>query len=249
MDDPAEVRLLEELCFNAWPALTTALVDGWVVRLSDGHTRRANSASALWPSRIAPEALVETVEGLFAARNLTPLFRLTVLADPAVEPLLRGRGWREEDPSIGMVADLAEASPAAPDVALSARLEASWIDGAMAAYGMGEKGAASLRRMLPNITPKHVYATAHDENGAAVGWGLAVAERGHVGLYDLVVAAPARGRGHGARMIAALTGWGRSQGARRAYLQVREGNAGARALYRRLGFRDAYRYIQLRASA
>lgn len=249
MNDPAETRILEERCFNAWPALSTVLIDGWVVRLSDGHTRRANSASALWPSAIEPAALVAAVEPLFAARGLAPLFRLTPLADPRLEPLLRARGWAEEDPSFGMVADL-DAAPAAPasGVKLSERLEAAWIDGAMAAYGMGAAGAASLRRMLPNIAPAHVYATV-EQDGAAVGWGLAVAERGHVGFYDLVIADAARGRGHGAAMVAALTGWGRAQGARRAYLQVRETNERARALYRRLGFRDAYRYTQLRAPA
>lgn len=242
MDDPDLVRALEERCFNGWPALSTALVDGWVVRLSDGHTRRANSASALTPSRIAPEALVETVEALFSARGLAPLFRLTPLADPAVERLLARRGWREEEPSVGMVADAASAAGGAHEaVRLSAALEPDWIDAAMAAYGKGPAAAASLRRMLPLIAPAHVYATVRLE-GVAVGWGLAVADRGYVGLYDLVVAEAARGRGAGSRMIAALLGWGRAQGARRAYLQVREPNVGARALYRRHGFRDAYRY-------
>lgn len=244
MNDPAEVRLLEELCFNAWPALSTVLIQGWVARLSDGHTRRANSASALYPSTIEAGRLVDAVEALFAARGLAPLFRLTPLADPAVERLLRARGWSEEDPSVGMVADLDDAEPV-PGVRLSSRLEPAWIDGAMAAYGMGARGAASLARMLPNIAPPHVYATV-EQDGVAVGWGLAVAERGHVGLYDLVIAAPARGCGHGARMVRALAGWARAEGAQRAYLQVRESNARARALYRRLGFRDAYRYTQLR---
>lgn len=249
MNDPTETRILEERCFNAWPALSTVLIDGWVVRLSDGHTRRANSASALWPSTIAPEALVGEVEALFAARGLAPLFRLTPLADPRVGALLAARGWREEDPSLGMVAGLDEAPSApAPGVHLSPRLDAAWIDGAMAAYGMGAAGAASLRRMLPNIAPAHVYArVAH--GGVDVGFGLAVAERGHVGLYDLVVAEGARGRGHGAAMVAALIGWGRARGATRAYLQVRETNDGARALYRRLRFREAYRYTQLRGPA
>jgi ribosomal protein S18 acetylase RimI-like enzyme len=39
-----------------------------------------------------------------------------------------------------------------------------------------------------------------------------------------------------------LMSWGRQQGAERAYLQVREENEVARALYRSLGFSDAYRY-------
>ena len=241
MNEPDLVRALEERCFNAWPALATALADGWVLRLSDGHTRRANSASALSPSGIAPERIVETVETLFRARGLKPLFRLTCLADPAVERLLAVRGWREEEPSFGMVADVDGRFAPYHDVRIETALTEGWIDGAMAAYGKGEAGAAALRRMLPLIAPAHAYATVV-AGGEAVGWGLAVADRGYVGLYDLVVSEAARGRGAGTRMASALIAWGAAQGAGRAYLQVREPNEGARALYRRLGFRDAYRY-------
>ena len=51
-----------------------------------------------------------------------------------------------------------------------------------------------------------------------------------------------RGRGLGRALTSALTQWGRSAGARTAYLQVREQNATARRLYAALGFQEAYRY-------
>ena len=69
-----------------------------------------------------------------------------------------------------------------------------------------------------------------------------MAERGHVGLYDIVVAPDLRGRGLGRRLVAGLLAWGARAGAGRAYLQVRETNAPAVALYRSLGFTLAYRY-------
>jgi N-acetylglutamate synthase len=39
-----------------------------------------------------------------------------------------------------------------------------------------------------------------------------------------------------------LLGWGLDRGARRAYLQVVKSNVSAAALYRKLGFADAYQY-------
>ncbi|HLW92348.1 MAG TPA: GNAT family N-acetyltransferase [Roseiarcus sp.] len=237
------VRAIEERGFNSWPALKTILVDGWVVRLSDGHTRRANSASPLFASRLSPDALIDTIEPLFAEASLRPVFRITPLAQSGVEPCFIARGWRDDDPSLGMFA--AEPKGAAdPAVRLEGTASDAWIAAAMAAYGHGENGARALRRLLPLIALPVAFATLVDK-GEPLAFGLAVAERGMVGFHDIVVAPEARGRGLGRRLVAALIDWGRRQGATNAYLLVRERNAPARALYRSLGFAEAYRYANM----
>jgi GNAT superfamily N-acetyltransferase len=80
-----------------------------------------------------------------------------------------------------------------------------------------------------------------EENGA-VAYGLAVAERGMVGLFDLVTVPDKRRQGYGRRLMSALLQWGKTQGATTAYLQVTTVNHPAIALYEALGFREAYRY-------
>jgi ribosomal protein S18 acetylase RimI-like enzyme len=237
------VRAIEERGFNSWPALKTVLVDGWIVRLSDGHTRRANSASPLVPSQLAPDALIAAIEPLFEAAALRPVFRITPLADRGVERRLVADGWRDDDPSLGMFATepLGAADPA---VTFDRQANDAWIDAAMAAYGFGPKGATSLRRMLPLIALPAAFATLVEE-GEPLAFGLAVAERGMVGFHDIVVASKARGRGIGRRLVAALIDWGRRNGAPQAYLLVREGNQPARALYRSLGFSEVYRYANM----
>jgi ribosomal protein S18 acetylase RimI-like enzyme len=237
------VRGMEERGFNSWPALRTVLVDGWVVRLSDGHTRRANSASPFAASHLAPDALIDTIAPLFRDADLTPVFRITPLADPSVEKRLIARGWRDDDPSLGMFAN-GPAGAADLAVRLEPHASETWIAGAMTAYGFGEKGARALRRLLPLIALPVAFATLV-EDGEPLAFGMAVAERGMVGFHDIVVAPRARGRGLGRRLVAALIEWGQREGATSAYLLVREGNAPARALYRSLGFVDAYRYANM----
>jgi GNAT superfamily N-acetyltransferase len=52
----------------------------------------------------------------------------------------------------------------------------------------------------------------------------------------------ARRRGAATAVLHALAAWAAANGCPRSYLQVEEDNPGARALYARAGFTDAYRY-------
>lgn len=249
--DLALVRGLEERCANAWPALRTVMIDGWALRLSDGHTRRANSATPLYPATRPVAETLDLVETTMRGAGLTPVVRVTPLAAPGVAAELTRRGWVEDDPSgvfVGAAPPPATALPTGVTARLDDRLTGDWLVPAMTAYGHGDKGAAALRRTLPLIALPHVYATLALD-GRPAAFGLAVAERGMVGLYDLVVAEAARGRGLGRALTQALWLWGAQQGAGAAYLQVRVANTAARALYAAMGMREAYRYVQFVAPA
>jgi ribosomal protein S18 acetylase RimI-like enzyme len=241
MTDLALTRTLEQYCFNAWPAVRTLFLDGWVVRLSDGHTRRANSANALCPLSPISAELINRIVLLFGRAGLPAIFRLSPLAPPGSAEVLARHGWREDDPSYGMYSHRIDLGCTDPGVMLEPSASDPWVSGAMVAYGYGSKGEYGLRRLLANLILPAAFATITVDR-QAVAWGLAVAEADVVGLYDLVVSPPARGRGIGRRLVQALLYWGRAQGAGAAYLQVRAHNDAARALYRSLGFRDAYRY-------
>lgn len=79
-------------------------------------------------------------------------------------------------------------------------------------------------------------------NGRTCAWGMAVLERGAVGLYDVVVTPRWRGRELGRQVVQGLLQWAASQGAGAVDLQVRGGNVVAQALYASLGFSQVYGY-------
>jgi ribosomal protein S18 acetylase RimI-like enzyme len=66
---------------------------------------------------------------------------------------------------------------------------------------------------------------------------------GDLGVLTAVEVDPSsRRQGLGAAITSALAAAAAGQGARRMLLQVETGNAPARALYQRCGFRDSHRY-------
>ena len=108
-------------------------------------------------------------------------------------------------------------------------------------YGGDKADDAMLMQIVSRIRQKAAFATLSLDD-RPVAWGLGVAERGYVGLYDIVVAPDLRGIGLGRRVVAASSPGAADEGAHSAYLQVREENEIARSLYSALGFEIAYDY-------
>ena len=239
MIDLAEIRALEERGFNAWPSRRTIVCCGWLLRVSDGYTKRANSANALQPDGAFAEVR-KAAEELYARHGLPAVFRLSPLAPPEVDRELDAAGYALFDPSLVLVAPLPAAHGIA-DVEIEHSPSAAWLGGFAAANGIAAGQRPIHDLMVSSIAMPAAFATLWVD-GRPIGFGLAVYERGAIGLFDIVIAPAERGRGNGRALTGALIQWGRSAGARTAYLQVREQNAGARRLYAALGFREAYRY-------
>jgi len=246
-------RELEELTLNAWPPLHSLLYDGWLLSFSGGYTRRANSIHPLYPSTLALPEKIGVCEQTYAARGQETVFKLTTAADDAeLDALLEQRGYAAAATTSVQVAELsrlpanvlpAAVPPTAEDasVALQEHLSEGWLQDFNRLSVTPEPFHPTMRRMLQNITPAHAFASIALP-GRAEALGLAVAERGSVGLFDIIVDTVVRNQGLGRRLVSRLLQWGRQHGAARAYLAVMSDNAPARHLYATLGFQEQYRY-------
>ncbi|MCC6187601.1 MAG: GNAT family N-acetyltransferase [Anaerolineales bacterium] len=243
---PLLIRRLEELSLNAWPALATVHLDGWLLRFADGFTRRANSVNPLYPITRPLAANLAAAEALYARRGLPVVFKLTEAAEPAgLDAALAARGYAVEARTSVQVLDLRGRLPpegARPDgLAVSDRLTPAWSEAVAALRGLSAANAATQHQMLSQLVPSAAFATLAAES-QIVAAGLAVAEDGCAGFFDIVTHPDHRGRGHAQRLMAALLTWGRARGAHTAYLQVMLTNQPALRLYARLGFAQAYQY-------
>lgn len=238
--DDAAIRALEERAFNAWPALRSAYCDGWLFRFSEGLTRRANSVNAIAPAGNFRETM-DLAEALYGRQRLPTVFRLSPLAGNEPDGVLHRAGYRYADETHVMTAALGEDLRVDPDVEIETQPSPSWSAGFAAANGISPAMRGVHDRMLAAILMPAGYATVF-EAGKPVAYGLAVVERGMVGLFDIVTVPEARRRGIGRLLVKSLLAWAQTQGASASYLQVLGRNDAARGLYGGFGFAEAYRY-------
>ena len=235
-----DARRLEELSLNSSAPPGQLLYDGWLLRFSPGKAKRARSVNAIYPSRLPLEEKVAHCERVYAERGLPAIYRISVHTDPpALDAMLDRLGYESFSPTEVQAAAIDSGAIAGPEVECP-RLE-EWFDmvGDLRGSAVAQRGA-HLARLA--ALPLALRPVAVLEAGAPMATGLAIVEDGHVGLFDVVTREGERRRGFARTIVAALLRWGWEQGARRAYLQVEEGNDPAVALYKGFGFAHAYRY-------
>lgn len=76
-----------------------------------------------------------------------------------------------------------------------------------------------------------------ERSDGLLGYFVAMSAAGEMHLLNLSVATPEQGRGHARAMLDALCAYAREGGLSELWLEVRESNVRARALYQRYGFR------------
>jgi ribosomal-protein-alanine N-acetyltransferase len=75
------------------------------------------------------------------------------------------------------------------------------------------------------------------QDGELVGYFILMAAAGEAHLLNLSIAARHQRSGHGRALLAEAAGLARRRGARSVFLEVRQSNLAAQALYTRFGFR------------
>ena len=240
-----DARRIEEAGLNALQTQRQLFYDGWLLRISPGKARRARSVNAYFGSSLPLDVKIDHCERIYAERELPTLFRITPFVAPAnLERALLARGYAPFDTTLVQALELDGTALPAPARGAVELVEAS-VDAFVDAIGMLRQSSTLQRdahRERLGHSPldgRHVLALL---DGVAVGAGKTAREGDIVGVFDVVTAEHARGRGIATLLVARLLARAWDRGARLAYLQVEAGNAPALAIYRRLGFTTLYTY-------
>jgi ribosomal protein S18 acetylase RimI-like enzyme len=235
-----EVLALEEMNFNAWPALKTVHYDGWLLRCTGGASRRPNSVNCITPSALPLSEKIAAAETLYERWGREAIFRLTPLADEGLDQVLEQRGYQVQEPTFVQLASVTQHG-VAPEVHLYTSARETWIAAALRVRGLGEGEAAVFAAQHRAIGVESVWALV-TANGLPAAVGVGALERGWVGLHGIYVSQKMRRRGLARIVSETLLGYAHARGARRSWLQVAQANAAALPLYRFLGFSTAYSY-------
>ena len=243
-----DIEDLERAAARHWQAPETERLGGWLLRAAEGFTGRANSALPLGdPGVPLPEA-VAAVQDWYRRRALPPMIVVPGALDQGIPPghlqnLLTERGWLPRPgPAFVMTAPIADIPVrTSTDVHLDPEPDESWL----ALYHYRGQDLPPIARTLLMSAPWQAFASVH-RDGRAVACGrisVAGAPGEQWGVITAVEVDPAWQRqGLGAALTSVLAAAAAGRGARRVLLQVETGNAPARALYFRCGFRDSHRY-------
>jgi ribosomal protein S18 acetylase RimI-like enzyme len=236
---------VEEAGLNALQTQRQLFYDGWLLRLSPGKAKRARSVNAHFGSTLPLPEKIAHCERIYASQALPTLFRVTPFARPAeLDAALAGLGYAAFAKTLVQALRLAPGclAPAVPEGVDIGEIDAeSFVEvvGALRGSPAPQRAAHRERLLHSPLAARRVVVRA---GGRALCAGQIALDGDLAGVFDMVTAPEARGRGHATLACATLLAWAAGQGARSAHLQVEEDNAPAIAVYRRFGFATLYTY-------
>jgi ribosomal protein S18 acetylase RimI-like enzyme len=240
---------LERSAAAHWRGTEEQWLGEWLLRAADGFTGRANSALALGDPGVPLDAALDYVTGWYGARGLPAMISvpLPLAADgqDGLDAELTERAWATRPgPAFVMVADLplavAEGGllPPGAEVAAAADPDAAWL--ARYHYRGTDTQPPVMREVLTSAQEQAFISIRTGSEVLAIA-RLSIAD-GWAGLTAVEVDPGHRRAGLGLAITAAACAEAARRDVRQVFLQVEVGNAAARALYERCGFRYSHRY-------
>ncbi len=242
------IQTLEQLSLNAVPSQKTLMYDGWVIRLSDGVTKRANSINPLFASqKLNLQQKIDFCETLYQQHNLPTVYKLTKRTYPNnLEAVLADKGYLLIDKTSVQTYDLTKEIKLTEayqgvNIDFQPNFNEVWLDNFLQFNQYSTAKKQGFANILQALALPTVFVSIYHDN-QQIACGVGVLEGGFIGLFDLAVASQYRGQGYGRLLVQQLLAYGKAKDCHTAYLQVILDNSIAHNLYQSIGFVEQYQY-------
>ncbi|GAA2319901.1 GNAT family N-acetyltransferase [Streptomyces kunmingensis] len=237
---------LARVASRGWQPVESERLGEWELRAARGFTRRANSVLPVGDPGVPLDEALARVQDWYAARGL-PAYAQTATGAAGTQEVLcaelEARGWVREVSAELRIAALAPIGdgPDGPPVLLTREPGPAWLGRHQ------RKGASEVALRVLCAGPSVWFATVAGEGEAPAAIGRCVVDGRWAGFAAVEVDPVYRRQGLASAVMTALARRALDEGASAAWLQVEADNAGARALYDRMGFATHHAYHHYRA--
>jgi GNAT superfamily N-acetyltransferase len=234
---------IEELSMNAWPSIQTILHGGWIIRIANGYTKRANSVNPLYSFNNNLVEKIAYCENIYRENNLPIVYKIIECEEyKKLDQKLDELNYKKIDlTSVQICNSISKINYKGNEIVNKVFTD-DWKN---CFYHCGKiekiKTMETIDIMLKNIKGK-IIAVCKKEKGIFIGCGYGVIENDFVGIFDIIVKEEYRGKGYGRRIIETIISKARENGIEKAYLQVADNNIIAKKLYAKIGFNEIYKY-------
>ncbi|MFX0134086.1 MAG: GNAT family N-acetyltransferase [Candidatus Hodarchaeota archaeon] len=255
MIEKEEIKRLQEILMNSWPAQHYYFLNGWVLRFTHGVTSRANSVFPL--SYIGDSNTIDKdiklVEKAYQAHNLQPIFTIPDFFEPKnLDIKLLEHGYRQLGcvtyTMITSVQDLKNESINKDFIYDLQPQRIKEFSNFLASHSKRDREAQNVLDALANriIIPQKCFLMAKYEN-KIIGTLMGVLDPdGFLYIADMLVDPDFRRKTIALSMFFKITKeWGIPNGVNKIWLQVESENNEGVNLYKKLGFKRAYSYYYL----
>ncbi len=240
------LQRLEEISLNASPFIQQIIYDGWLLRFSEGQSKRANGVSVIAPSSLPLESKIKECEAWYAAKNLPAVFRVTSMTkDKALDATLVQLGYEISEHVDTLWMPLTAPSPV-NNQAQANVLVLPFDEWSQELYSIRAESNTQrdihMRRIQPVAGNVTCYALFPEGSENAAVCAQTIREAQYSGIFNVFTKQSHRGSGLARSLMHSVLDIERQAGVQTAYLQVTQQNTAARRLYDALGFSFAYEY-------
>ena len=235
---------IEELTMNAWPSLQTILMEGWIIRISGGYTKKANSVNPIYSFENNLDQKINYCENIFKQNSLPIIYRIIECEDhKKIDKRLEELKYQKIYlSSVQICNEIKRINCKTEQITVDKVLTESWKNCFYYCNNIINMETINIIDNMLNNIRQNVISVYIMDNETFAGCGYGVIEKGFVGLFDIVVKEEFRGKGYGKAIVETILDKAEETGIKMAYLSVANDNIVAKGLYEKLGFREIYKY-------